>query len=83
MQRAYLYIDHKSIDNEILTRFVRRINNKLSFEIAHLFEQRKYDEDFYEYVCEYYDYNKSDIRSWKIFKNTCELYVKCLNTIKK
>ena len=43
------------------------------------FEQRKYDEDFYEYVCEYYDYNKSEIRKWKIFKNTCELYVDLLN----
>ena len=26
------------------------------------FQQKKYDEDFYEYVCDYYDYNKSDIR---------------------
>ena len=43
VQRAYLYIDHKSIDNEILTRFIRRVNDKLSFEIAHLFEQRKYE----------------------------------------
>ena len=33
----------------------------------------------YEYVCEYYDYDKYSIRGWKIFKNTCELYVKCLN----
>jgi len=41
----------------------------------------EYDEDFYEYVCEYYDYNKSDIRKWKIFKNTCINYVKCLNDV--
>ena len=43
------------------------------------YEQKKYDEDFYEYVCEYYNYDKYLIRGWKIFKNTCELYVKCLN----
>ena len=45
------------------------------------FEQRKYDEDFYEYVCEYYHYDKTKIRSWKIFKNTCEIYVNCLNNV--
>ena len=42
IQRAYLYMDYKSIDNEISTRFIQRISDKLSFEIAHLFEQRKY-----------------------------------------
>ena len=47
------------------------------------YEQRKYDEDFYEYVCEEYDYDSKKINEWKIFKNMCELYVKCLNTIKK
>ena len=43
------------------------------------YEQKKYDDDFYEYVCEYYNHDKYLIRGWKIFKNTCELYVKCLN----
>ena len=43
------------------------------------YEQKKYDEDFYEHVCEYYNYDKYSIRGWKIFKNSCELYVKCLN----
>jgi hypothetical protein len=43
------------------------------------YEQKKYDEDFYEYVCEYYNYDEYKIEQWKIFKNTCELYVKCLN----
>ena len=43
------------------------------------YERKKYDEDFYEYVCEYYNYDEYLIRGWKIFKNTCELYVKCLN----
>lgn len=43
------------------------------------YEQQKYDEDFYEYVCEEYDYDEEKIKEWKTFKNTCELYVKCLN----
>ena len=56
--------------------FMDKWKNHLEYEE---FEQKKYDEDFYEYVCEYYDYDKYKIREWKIFKNTCELYVKCLN----
>ena len=47
------------------------------------YEQKKYDEDFYDYVFEEYDYDSKKINEWKIFKNMCELYVKCLNTIKK
>ena len=43
------------------------------------YNQNKYD----EYVCEYYDYDRYSIRGWKIFKNNCEIYVKCLNEIKK
>tara|TARA_B100000035_G_scaffold285150_1_gene268527 strand:- start:686 stop:913 length:228 start_codon:yes stop_codon:yes gene_type:complete len=43
------------------------------------FQEKKYDEDFYDYVCEYYNYDEYKIEQWKIFKNTCELYVKCLN----
>ena len=43
------------------------------------YEQKKYDEDFYEYVCEYYDYDKYKIREWKIFNHSCGLYVKCLD----
>ena len=39
----------------------------------------KYDEDFEEWVNESYNYNPSLINDWKIFKNSCELYVKCLN----
>ena len=47
------------------------------------FEEKKYDENFYEYVCEYYDYDKYNIREWNIFKNTCEIYVKLLNNYDK
>ena len=46
------------------------------------YNQKKYDEDFYEYVCEEYDYDEEKIEEWKVFKNTCELYVKCLNNKK-
>ena len=34
---------------------------------------------FEEWVIESYNYNPSLINDWKIFKNSCELYVKCLN----
>ena len=41
--------------------------------------QKKYDEDFEEWVHESYNYNETLINDWKIFKNSCELYVRCLN----
>ena len=44
--------------------------------------QKKYDEDFEEWVSESYNYNETLINDWKIFKNSCELYVKCLNNNK-
>ncbi len=44
--------------------------------------QKKYDEDFEDWVKESYNYDDSLINDWKIFKNTCELYVKCLNNKK-
>ena len=56
--------------------FMNKWKNHTKYEE---YEQKKYDEDFYQYVCEYYDYDKNSIRNWKIFKNTCELYVKCFN----
>ena len=36
------------------------------------YNQKKYDEDFYEYVCEEYNYDEEKIEEWKVFKNTCE-----------
>ena len=66
--------------NLSFTEFMNKWENNPNYEE---FEERKSDEDFYEYVCEYYDYDEKKINEWKIFKNTCELYVKCLNTIKK
>ena len=65
--------DVKSMD---IFDFMNKWKNHSKYEE---YEQKKYDEDFYEYVCEYYDYDDYSIRGWKIFKNTCELYVKCLN----
>ena len=41
--------------------------------------QKKYDEDFEEWVKESYNYDNNLINDWKIFKNTCDLYVKFLN----
>ena len=43
------------------------------------YNQKKYDEDLYEYVCEEYDYDEEKINQWLNYKNLCELYVKCLN----
>ena len=43
------------------------------------YNQKKYDEDFYRYVCEEYDYDEEKINQWLNYKNLCELYVKCLN----
>ena len=41
--------------------------------------QKKYDEDFEDWVKESYNYNPSLINDWKIFKNSCELYAKLLS----
>ena len=65
--------DVKSMD---IFDFMNKWKNHSKYEE---YEQQKYEEDFYEYVCEGYDYDEYLIREWKIFKNTCELYVKCLN----
>ena len=73
-------MDYESFKNDCsklnVFDFMNKWKNHTKYEE---YEQRKYDEDFYQYVCEYYDYDKYSIRNWKIFKNTCELYVKCLN----
>ena len=46
------------------------------------YEQKFYDEDFEEWVKESYNYDEDLIRDWKIFKNTCDMYVRCLNHTK-
>ena len=73
-------MDYESFKNDCsklnVFDFMNKWKNHTKYEE---YEQKKYDEDFYQYVCEYYDYDKKSIRNWKIFKNTCELYVKCLN----
>ena len=63
-----------------VSEFMEKWENHPNYET---YNQKKYDEDFYEYVCEEYEYDKQKINEWKIFKDNCELYVKCLNTIKK
>jgi Protein of unknown function, DUF481 len=44
-QRAYLFVDHESMDNDFKTSLIYRINEKMSFEIRHTFEQRRYEDD--------------------------------------
>ena len=41
-QRSYFFIDRYSLDNEFKTSLIYRLNQKLSFEIRHNFEQRRY-----------------------------------------
>ncbi len=45
VQRAYLFFDQKSADSDFKTSLVYRIDEKLSFELRHNFERRKYLED--------------------------------------
>lgn len=45
VQRAYLFLDHESMDNQFRTSLVYRIRNRLSLELRHNFEQRRYEED--------------------------------------
>ena len=44
-QRGYLFIDRKSMDNGLKSRLIYRLSGKLSFEIWHNFEQRRYEDD--------------------------------------
>lgn len=45
IQRAYWFFDNESIDNQFRTSLVYRLNERLSFELRHNFEQRRYEED--------------------------------------
>lgn len=45
VQRAYLFFDQKSTDSDFRTSLVYRIRRKLSIELRHGFERRKYIED--------------------------------------
>ena len=42
IQRGYWFIDHQSFDNELKSSLVYRLNDRLSFELRHAFEQRRY-----------------------------------------
>jgi hypothetical protein len=45
IQRAYWFFNHESIDNQFRSSIVYRIRERLSFEVRHNFEQRRYEED--------------------------------------
>ena len=45
IQKGYLFINHESTDNGLKTRLIYRLNNKLSLELRHNFEQRRYEDD--------------------------------------
>lgn len=44
-QRGYWFFDHESIDNQLKTSLVYRLSDKMSFEVRHNFEKRRYEED--------------------------------------
>lgn len=44
-QRGYWFFDHESIDNQLKTSLVYRLTDKMSFELRHNFEKRRYEED--------------------------------------
>jgi hypothetical protein len=43
IQRGYWFFDHYSFDNELKNSLVYRLGDKLSFELRHNFEQRRYN----------------------------------------
>jgi hypothetical protein len=45
IQRAYWFFDHESVDNQIKTSLIYRLGEKVSFELRHTFEKRRYEED--------------------------------------
>lgn len=45
IQRGYWFFDHESIDNQLKTSFVYRLSDKMSFELRHNFEKRRYEDD--------------------------------------
>jgi hypothetical protein len=45
IQRGYLFIDHQSADNQLKNSLVYRLNEKMSLELRHNFEQRRYKQD--------------------------------------
>jgi hypothetical protein len=45
MQRGYWFLDHESMDNGIRSRLSYRINEAVSLELRHNFEQRRYEND--------------------------------------
>lgn len=45
IQRAYWFLDNKSLDNQFKTSLVYRLSERLSFELRHNFERRRYEEN--------------------------------------
>lgn len=44
-QRGYWFLDHESMDNELKSSLVYRISDRMSLELRHTFEKRRYEED--------------------------------------
>ena len=65
--------------NYNLRNFMQKWRNHSKYDE---YNQKLYDEDFEDWVKESYNYDDSLIKDWKIFKNTCDMYVRCLNSKK-
>lgn len=45
VQRTYWFLDNEGVDNQFKTSLVYRLSERMSFELRHNFEQRRYEED--------------------------------------
>lgn len=45
IHRGYMFLDHEGFDNEFKTSLRYRLNEKLSFEVNHTYDQRRYEDD--------------------------------------
>lgn len=45
IQRGYWFFDHESVDNELKSSLVYRLSDRMSFELRHTFEKRRYEAD--------------------------------------
>ncbi len=45
VQRGFFFIDHESIDNELITKLIYKIDSKISLQLTHDYEQTRYEDD--------------------------------------
>jgi hypothetical protein len=50
VQRGFLFIDYKSMDNELSSKLIYDLNSKTSLQLSHEFDQRRYEDDSKESI---------------------------------